>query len=99
LIGVFGFGALEAVIVNKAMSLLVVATALPFRAHAVPFPEVASQWPIILNLLAGSLIGAWFGGVGDIGGQLLGIVSTRVLLPILALLLIVSAIKVWRHGY
>jgi uncharacterized membrane protein YfcA len=61
LIGVFGFGALESVIVNKAMSLLVVATALPFRAHAVPFHEVASQWPIILNLLAGSLIGAWFG--------------------------------------
>lgn len=61
LIGMFGFGALEAVIVNKAMSLLVVATALPFRARAVPFAEIASQWPIILNLLAGSLIGAWFG--------------------------------------
>src|SRR5271166_4729968 len=56
LIGVFGFGALEAVIVNKAMSLLVVSTALPFRARAVPFAEVAGQWPIILNLLAGSLI-------------------------------------------
>ena len=30
LIGLFGFGALEAVILNKAMSLVVVATALPF---------------------------------------------------------------------
>lgn len=61
LIGVFGFGALEAVIVNKAMSLIVVATALPFRATTIPFAEVAGQWPIILNLLAGSLLGAWYG--------------------------------------
>ncbi len=61
LIGVFRFAALEAVILNKAMSLVVVATALPFRARAVPFAEVVAHWPIILNLLAGSLLGAWFG--------------------------------------
>lgn len=61
LIGVFGFGALEAVILNKAMSLLVVATALPFRAATVPFADIAAHWPIILNLLAGSLLGAWLG--------------------------------------
>ena len=36
LIGVFRFAALEAIILNKAMSLVVVATALPFRAGAVP---------------------------------------------------------------
>ena len=34
LIGAFRFAALEAVIVNKAISLVVVATALPFRAAA-----------------------------------------------------------------
>jgi uncharacterized membrane protein YfcA len=61
LIGLFGFGALEAVIVNKAMSLIVVASALPFRAGAVPFGEIASHWLIVLNLLAGSLVGAWMG--------------------------------------
>lgn len=61
LIGLFNFGALEAVILNKAMSLIVVATALPFRAQTVPFGEIASHWPIIANLLAGSLIGAWLG--------------------------------------
>ena len=32
LIGAFRFAALQAVILNKAMSLVVVATALPFRA-------------------------------------------------------------------
>ncbi|WP_276947163.1 sulfite exporter TauE/SafE family protein, partial [Haematobacter massiliensis] len=61
LIGAFKFKALEAVILNKAMSLVVVATALPFRAGTVPFADIAAHWPIILNLLAGSLAGAWFG--------------------------------------
>ncbi|TDR93076.1 sulfite exporter TauE/SafE family protein [Enterovirga rhinocerotis] len=61
LISVFRFVALEAVILNKAMSLVVVATALPFRARTVPFTEVTAHWPIILNLLAGSLLGAWLG--------------------------------------
>lgn len=61
LIGLFRFGALEAVILNKAMSLVVVATALPFRMGTVTFSEVAAHWLIILNLLAGSLAGAWFG--------------------------------------
>ncbi len=61
LIGVFRFAALEAVIVNKAASLIVVASALPFRAGTVPLSEVVGHWPVILNLLAGSLAGAWFG--------------------------------------
>jgi uncharacterized membrane protein YfcA len=61
LIGAFRFAALQAVILNKAMSLVVVASALPFRAAAVPFDNVAAHWPIIVNLLAGSLIGAWCG--------------------------------------
>lgn len=61
LIGVFGFQALEAVILNKAVSLVVVATALPFRAAAIPFSDVFSHWAVIVNLLAGSLLGAWVG--------------------------------------
>ncbi len=61
LIGAFRFAALEAVILNKAMSLLVVASALPFRAEAVPLTELATHWSVIFNLLAGSLLGAWLG--------------------------------------
>ncbi|MBB2819286.1 UNVERIFIED_ORG: putative membrane protein YfcA [Rhizobium esperanzae] len=63
LIGIFQFAALEAIILNKAMSLVVVATALPFRAATVPLDAVAAHWSIIANLLAGSLLGAWFGAV------------------------------------
>ncbi|MDR3571086.1 MAG: sulfite exporter TauE/SafE family protein [Candidatus Pacebacteria bacterium] len=61
LIGAFRFVALEAIILNKAMSLVVVASALPFRASTIPFSLLASKWLIIVNLLAGSLFGAWFG--------------------------------------
>lgn len=61
LIGMFGFAALAAVILNKALSLVVVLAALPARLIAVPFEQVAPHWTVVLNLLAGSLVGAWLG--------------------------------------
>jgi uncharacterized membrane protein YfcA len=61
LIGPFGFGALEAVILNKAMSLVVVACSLVFRSGTIPFGEMFDHWFIVANLLAGSLLGAWIG--------------------------------------
>jgi hypothetical protein len=66
LINVFGFGALQAVILNKALSLVVVASSLPFRARSVPISTVLQRWDIVVTLLAGSLIGAWIGcGLGN----------------------------------
>lgn len=59
LIGWFRFAALEAVILNKTMSLLVVASALVFRTKSIPFSTVVDHWPVMLNLLSGSLVGAW----------------------------------------
>lgn len=61
LIGVFGFGALHAVILNKAMSLVVVVSSLPFRATNIPLASVFQRWDIIVTLLTGSLAGAWLG--------------------------------------
>lgn len=61
LIAFFGFAALEAVILNKAASLVVVASALLFRSKTIPFAELVSHSSIILTLLSGSLIGAWLG--------------------------------------
>lgn len=61
LIGLFGFVALHAVILNKAMSLVVVTAALVFRTKAVPLDAVLAHWPVVVNLLAGSLAGAWLG--------------------------------------
>ncbi len=61
LISAFGFAALQAVILNKAMSLAVVVTALPARLSTVPLAALAPHWPLAVNLLAGSLVGAWVG--------------------------------------
>ncbi|MEE1757741.1 MULTISPECIES: sulfite exporter TauE/SafE family protein [unclassified Streptomyces] len=61
LISLFGFAALSAVILNKGMSLVVVLAALPARLAAVPASEVAAHGSVAINLLAGSLLGAWAG--------------------------------------
>jgi uncharacterized membrane protein YfcA len=92
LIGAFRFPPLEAVIVNKATSLVVVASALPFRAAAVPFGDVAACWSIVLNLLAGSLLGAWFGAGWAIR------LKSATLFRVIALLLVgIAALLLFGH--
>lgn len=93
LIGVFQFAALEAVILNNAMSLVVVATAFPFRLPSVPFEAVAANWPIILNLLAGSLVGAWFGA-----GWATRVRSATLYKVIAVLLMLIAIVLVVGHG-
>lgn len=93
LIGPFGFVALEAVILNKAMSLVVVTSALPFRARTVPWVEVASHWTTIVNLLAGSLIGAWVGA--GWATRLSSIALHRV---IAAMLIAIAAVLTFEHN-
>ncbi|GIE51585.1 sulfite exporter TauE/SafE family protein [Actinoplanes nipponensis] len=61
LIMLFGFAALQAVILNKALSLVVVLTALPARLAAVPLSALTPHWGVVVNLLVGSLAGAWAG--------------------------------------
>ena len=61
LLGPFGFPPLQAVILNKALSLVVVAAALPSRAAGVSWALVGEHWTEAANLLAGSIAGAWFG--------------------------------------
>ena len=61
LLGAFGFPPLQAVILNKALSLVVVATALPARGVGVPWGLVRDHWATAANVLAGSIAGAWFG--------------------------------------
>lgn len=61
LIGLFGFAALQAIIVNKVMSLVVVIVAIPSRLLTVPLSDLSSHLNVVVNLLAGSLLGAWLG--------------------------------------
>lgn len=86
LIGTFGFAALEAIILNKAMSLVVVASALPFRAGTVPLDAMMEHGGVILNLLAGSLLGAWIGAGWAIR------LKTKTLYRVIAVLLVAIAL-------
>jgi uncharacterized membrane protein YfcA len=61
LVGVFGFKTVEAVVINLLVSLVTVAFSLLFRLNEIAFWELFPSWPIVLNLLAGSLIGSFFG--------------------------------------
>lgn len=92
LIAAFRFAALEAVILNKAMSLVVVASALPFRAATVPFTALASHWPVIMNLLAGSLLGAWFGA-----GWAVHLRATTLYRVIAVLLVLIALVLLLGH--
>jgi uncharacterized protein len=85
LISLFYFRGLEAVILNKAISLIVVATALPFRAATVSFAEIGAQWPIIVNLLAGSLLGAY------VGAEWATRLKSETLYKVISVLLVVIA--------
>lgn len=56
------------------------------------FSIIRAQRPFILVMAAGSIIGTF------IGGQLLGLIPTTYLLPLLAAILLISSVKVWRHS-
>jgi uncharacterized membrane protein YfcA len=93
LIGAFRFAALQAVILNKAMSLVVVTSALPFRATTVPLAVLAAHWQTIIDLLGGSLLGAWFGA-----GWATRLASQALCRVIAVMLVIVIIVLVFGHN-
>jgi uncharacterized protein len=92
LIGVFGFAALAAVIMNKAMSLIVVLSALPARLVSVPWSQVSPHWPVVVNLLAGSLVGAWLGATWATRMR-----SATLYRALAVLLVLIAAALAWTH--
>jgi uncharacterized membrane protein YfcA len=55
------------------------------------FSVLRNNLTFMLLMAAGSILGTF------IGGLLLGLVPTSILLPLLAALLLMSAVKVWFH--
>ena len=55
------------------------------------FQALRDNKPFVLAMAIGSIAGTLLGGL------LLGVVPTLVIVPLLVLLLLLSAIKVWRH--
>jgi len=85
----FGLAGLQAVIVNKAISLVVVASALAFRSAAVPFADVVDAWAVVANLLAGTLVGSWFGA--GLATRLHPLIFHRVIALLLVTIAVVLA--------
>lgn len=56
------------------------------------FSVLGQRQAFVLLMTIGSIVGAFA------GSQLLLVVSGAILLPLLALLLVISAVKLWRHG-
>jgi uncharacterized protein len=77
---------LSTLITYKAMSLAVVLTALPARLVAIPYAALAPHWSVAVNLLAGSLIGAW------VGASWATRLKSETLYRVLAVLLVAIAV-------
>lgn len=86
LMGVFLLPPLEAIVLNKALSLVVVTSALPFRTSTVPLTSILAAWPVVINVLAGSVAGAWLGASSATR------LSPQALRHIIAVLLIMMAV-------
>lgn len=93
LISLFGFAALHAVILNKAMSLIVVTSALFFRMGTIPAHDIAASWQTIVNLLAGSLVGAWLGA-----GWATKLSNRRLNQVISVMLVVIAGVLLFAHG-
>lgn len=59
LIQLFRFSPLQAVIINKTTSIIVVSMSLLARMHFIPLNKIYDNINIILNILIGSIIGSW----------------------------------------
>jgi uncharacterized membrane protein YfcA len=93
LLSVFRFPPLEAIILNKATSLIVVASALVFRTKNVPIADMFAHAAVIVNLLAGSLLGAWLGASWATRMH-----STTLYNVIAILLVAIAAVLLFGHG-
>lgn len=94
LVGLFRLPTLEAVILNKALSLVVVTAALLFRSKTIPPDLIGAHLGIALNLLAGSLVGAWWAA-----GHAVNLPRAALDRIILVLLAGLSLLMLWEAGF
>lgn len=94
LVGLFGFSALSAVILNKAISFSVVIFSLLFRFKHIPIDEILGNFWIVINILTGSLIGAYYGA-----NKTLNISEKTLRRVILILLLSLGVMMIVGHDF
>ncbi len=61
LVSIFNYRTLQAIIINLIVSLVTVTFSFIFRSGIVGLENIAANWVVIINILAGSLIGSYTG--------------------------------------
>ncbi|MGA8046211.1 MAG: TSUP family transporter, partial [Dermatophilaceae bacterium] len=77
---------------SLAVSLPTMTVAFARYSQDKSFTVIKDNSTFILAMAAGSIAGVFA------GGALLGVIPSPVLIPLLVLLLLLSARKVWKHG-
>jgi uncharacterized membrane protein YfcA len=93
LITVFGYATLPAVIVNLVVSLVTVVFSFIFRLRLIGIDVVASHLSVIANILAGSLIGSYF------GARLAAHIGDKTLRRMVVVLLILLSFLLMSHEF
>ena len=89
---IFGTDVKLAGSLSLAVSLPTMIVAFARYSRDCSFSVLGTNRSFVLTMAVGSIVGTF------IGGRLLGLVPASVLLPLLAVILLVSAVKVWRHA-
>ena len=89
---IFGADVKLAGSLSLAVSLPTMIVAFARYSRDRSFSVLGTNRSFVLTMAVGSIVGTF------IGGRLLGLVPASVLLPLLAVILLVSAVKVWRHA-
>lgn len=93
LVGIFKLPTLEAIILNKATSLVVVVAATLFRIKTIPVEQLISHIDVVFNLLAGSLVGAWWAAGHAM--KMSGVWLNRIIMMLLVGLALIILSEAW----
>jgi uncharacterized protein len=91
LLTVFGCATLPAVVVNLVVSLVTVVFSFIFRLKTIGLGVIASHLSVVVNILAGSLIGSYF------GARLAAHISERALRRMVVVLLVMLSLLLMSH--
>ncbi len=93
LASIFHFRILDAIVINLLVSLVTVVFSLIFRVGIGGLEVLLPYWYVVLNLLAGSLIGSW------VGVHYATRINERVLVNVVVLLLIGLSLLLMSHPW
>lgn len=91
LLTVFGYATLPAVVVNLVVSLVTVVFSFIFRLKTISLDVIASNLSVVVNILAGSLIGSYF------GARLATHIGERALRRMVVVLLVMLSLLLMSH--